>query len=121
MTETEPPARLPNPRRVTFQPVMAAGLDGTELILTISLGFAAFLVTAGVALPVLGAPHLALLAGGVAGGASGLALRAAIVRARRQRPEGYPLQLALRLRHDLDPVPGLVAGEGLWDPLRHDR
>ena len=31
--------RLPNARRISFQPVMALGLDGTELIAVIASGF----------------------------------------------------------------------------------
>ena len=99
---------------------MAAGLTGTELIGVIGAGFGALAVGTAVALPVLGAFHFGLLAGALSGFAAGMVLRVLIVRAKRRRPEGYPLQRALALRHRIAPVGDLVAHHGSWDAMRHD-
>ena len=110
---------MPSPLRVSHQPIMVAGLTGSEFLMAISAGFIVFLFICVVSLPVLGAIHFSLLVGSVTGVAAAMGLRASIVRVKRQRPEGYPLQLVHHVRHDIEPIPGLVAAEGLWDPLRH--
>ena len=121
MAETEQLSRLPNSLRVSHQPVMVAGLTGSEFLMAIALGFLVFITVSAVTLPILGAFHFSLLAGSIAGVAAGIALRASIVHIKRQKPEGYPLQLVLGVRHRIEPIPDLVAEEGCWDPMRHER
>ena len=121
MVDTDQLRRLPGSLRVTHQPVMVAGLSGTEFILVISLGFTTFCVACGISYPILGAFHLSLLVGSLAGTVAGMVLRAMIVRAKRQKPEGYPMQVALRLRHGIEPFADLLSEEGPWDPMRHGR
>ena len=112
---------MPSSLRVSHQPVMVAGLTGSEFIMAISVGMAAFAFVCALSLPILGAFHLSLLAGSVASLAAGYFLRVAVVRVKRQRPEGYPLQFLLHLRHGIEPVRDLVSDEGRWDPMRHGR
>ncbi|MXY64073.1 MAG: DUF3487 family protein [Gammaproteobacteria bacterium] len=121
MAETERLSRLPNSLRVSHQPVMVAGLTGSEFLMAIALGFLMFITVGAVTLPIMGAFHFSLLAGSVAGVAAGIALRSSIVHVKRQKPEGYPLQLVLGARHRIEPIPDLVAVEGRWDPMRHER
>lgn len=119
MTEPEQTNRLPNPLRVSHQPVMVAGLTGSELLMALAIGFVVFIAASACTLVILGAVHFALLAGGILGVAASVGLRGFIVRLKRQRPEGYPLQVVLHARHRIEPIPGLVSVEGHWDPWRH--
>jgi len=112
-------SRLPGARRISFQPVMALGLTGTELIVVIASGFACLLAAMLVAIPLFGAVHVALLSGALAGFAAAFALRVRIVRIKRQAPEGYVVQRLHRLRLELGSVPGLIDGHGPWDAGRH--
>lgn len=121
MVETEQLSRLPNSLRVSHQPVMVAGLTGSEFLMAIALGFLVFITVCVFTLPILDAFHFSLLVGSIAGVAAGVALRASIVHIKRQKPEGYPFQLVLVARHRIEPIPGLVAEEGCWDPMRHER
>ena len=66
-----------------------------------------------------GAAHFSIFAGSLAGVAGGLALRFLIVNVKRQKPQGYPVQIAIRFRHRIEPIPDLVSVQGHWDPMRH--
>lgn len=110
---------MPNALRVSHQPVMVAGLTGSEFLMCLMTAFAAFAAVCAVSLPFLGAFHFSLLVGSFASVAAGVFLRAAIVRVKRQKPEGYPLQLVIHARHGIEPIPDLVSEEGQWDPVRH--
>lgn len=118
---TEDPARLPPARRLSFQPVMAIGLTGTELIVVIGSGFACLLATILVTVPLFGGLHVSLLSGALAGFAGALVLRSRIIRLRRQAPEGYVQQRLYRLRMQFGSLPGLLAGHGSWDAWREHR
>lgn len=119
MADSEQLPRLPGCLRVSHQPIMFAGLTGSEFFIANGAGFVAFFIVTVIMWPVLGALHFSILIGCIAGVTAGLTLRTIIVRAKRQRPEGYPLQLALRFRHGIEPIPDLVSAEGHWDPIRH--
>ena len=120
MAEETPQDRLPGARTVTFQPEMAAGLNGTELILAISAGFAALFAVTLLTWPILGAGHFALLAGALSGAVVGYAMRVFIVVLKRQRPEGYVAQVVLAFRHHILPHEHLIARDGHWDFYRHN-
>lgn len=119
MADTTPSDRLPSARLVSFQPEMAAGLNGTELILSIAAGFVALAVVTLVTWPLFGAGHFALLAGSLSGAALGFAMRAFIVVLKRQKPDGYVAQAVLAFRHRLLPHEGIIARDGRWDFYRH--
>lgn len=116
---TEELVRLPVARRISFQPIMAVGLTGTELIAVIACGFAVMLAAILITLPVFRALHVSLLSGGLLGFAGAFVLRAEIIRSKRQAPEGYVEQRFLRLRLPFGGVPGLIGQHGTWDPQRH--
>lgn len=112
-------SRLPSASRISRQPVMAWGLDGTELIFVIGAGFA---TTAASALAVgltSGRLNWGLAAGSLLGAAAGACLRALIVVGKRQKPDGYYRQLLVtQARAVLGAGPGIRRGGG-WDVLRH--
>lgn len=114
-------ARLPTARRISFQPIMALGLTGTELIAVIGSGFAGLFAVLLVTLLLFGALHVSLLSGALAGLAGALVLRVRIIHTKRQAPEGYVLQCLHRLRLQYGSLPGLIAGHGSWDAWRHRR
>ena len=120
MADTEPQQRLPSALRVSHQPVMVAGLTGTEFLMTVTAGFGAFFVLAALASLFL-AFHVSILAGSLSGAGAGMLLRGAIVNAKRQKPEGYPVQLVHRFRHRVEPIRELVSEGGRWEPMRHGR
>jgi len=113
--------RLPSARRLSFQPVMALGLTGTELIVVIAFGFGCLFAAGLILVPLGGAVHVSLLSGTLAGFAGAFALRGRIVRIKRQAPEGYVTQQLHRLRLQFGPVPGLIEDHGCWDTWRHRR
>ena len=94
MAETEQLSRLPNSLRVSHQPVMVAGLTGSEFLMAIALGFLVFITVSAVTLPILGAFHFSLLAGSIAGVAAGIALRASIVHIKRQKPVAADIEVS---------------------------
>ncbi len=120
MTDTEPQLRLPSSLRISHQPVMVGGLTGTEFLMTITVGFAVFFVTAAFTSLVI-AFHFCILVGSLAGLVSAMLLRGTIVNLKRQQPEGYPVQLFHRIRHRIEPIPDLVSEDGHWEPMRHIR
>ncbi len=113
--------RLPSAFRVSFQPEMAGGLNGTELILVIGGGFGTMVGVSLLAWPILGVGHVALLTGTVAGTTLAFGLRAGIVVLKRQRPDGYVQQVILSARHRWWPQESVIARHGLWDFYRHER
>lgn len=114
-------ARLPPARRISFQPVMALGLTGTELIVVIGAGFGCLAAVMLVTIPLFGALHVSLLSGALAGLAGALVLRVRITGTSRQAPEGYVLQRLHGLRLQFGSLPDLIAGHGSWDAWRHGR
>lgn len=121
MAETEQQGGMPNSLRISNQPVTFAGLTVSELYMSLYAGFAAFVFVCALSFPIVGSFHWSLLVGSFAGVAVGFFLRVAVVHIKRQRPDGYPLQYLLHLRHGIEPIHGLVSDEGRWDPLRHNR
>ena len=118
---TDELARLPTARRISFQPTMAVGLTGSELILTITVGFALLIVSLLITLPLFSVPHISLLMGTVFGFAGAIGLRAEMIRSKRQSPEGYVQQRLFKLLHCITPIQGLIDEHGPWDCQRQDR
>ncbi len=110
--------RLPSTYRISRQPVMAWGLNGTELMIVIATGFAVTILGSLIAGPVFGKLHFGLLAGSLLGGGASLASKALIVVHKRQKPDGYYQQLLKRWqRNTLGAGPG-IGYQGGWDVLR---
>lgn len=110
--------RLPSTARISSQPVMAWGLDGTELMIAIGSGFAATAAGSLVIGMLFGALHYGLAAGSLLGAGTGFAVRALIVANKRQKPDGYYRQLLmLKTRSLLGTGPG-IRHDGGWDVLR---
>ena len=111
--------RLPSTYRISRQPVMAWGLNGTELMIVIATGFAVTIIGSLIAGPAFGKLHFGLLAGSLLGGGASLASKALIVVHKRQKPDGYCQQLLYRWQRDLTGEGELISHDGVWDHLRH--
>ena len=120
MADTDTQQRLPGSLRVSHQPIMVSGMTGSEFLMSLTVGFSAALVLGAFASLVL-AFHMSILAGSLAGVGAGIALRGLIVNSKRQKPDGYPVQLVHRIRHRIEPIPDLVSEDGHWEPVRHGR
>ena len=113
--------RLPNARRISFQPVMALGLDGTELIAVIASGFLIMAGSLVVAILVIQVLHFSMLMSAGAGFAGAFALRGMLIRTKRETPDGFALQKVQQIRRTIgSEAPGLLNNPGAWDCRRHD-
>lgn len=111
--------RLPPTYRISRQPVMALGLNGTELIIVVSAGFAVMAAVALLGAILLGRAHYGLLAGVAAGLVTSVVMKTFITTFKRQKPEGYYVQILRRVRARVAGGRGMVLHAGYWDVLRH--
>ncbi len=113
--------RLPSTQRISAQPVMALGLNGTELIIVLLVGVASMMIFAVIGTLIMPTVHLAMLLGFFAAFVFGFIARTFITFFKRQKPDGYYQQLLRRVFRDAWGNPALVNHEGHWDAMRHYR
>jgi len=116
---TDDTVRLPSARRISFQPVMAIGLTGSELIAVIASGFLGLFAIVLITITLSGALHISLLSGALLGFAGAFMLRSRILLIKRQAPEGYVQQRFLELRAQFTNLPGQIERNAGWDTWRH--
>ncbi len=114
----KPQQRLPLTTRVGRQPVMAMGLNGSEFMLVIGIGFIAMIVFTILGFVVLGKFHYGMLFGFMAALLVGYITKLLFVAYKRQTPDGYFQQILYRLQRDTTGNKKLITHQGNWDALR---
>ncbi len=114
----KPQQRLPLTTRVGSQPVMAMGLNGSELMIVIGIGFLSMIIFTIFGFVVLGKFHYGILFGFMAALIVGYVAKLLFVSYKRQTPDGYFQQILYRLQRDTIGNKMLITHKGIWDALR---